>query len=204
MHRICNAAIGLILLLTCSEREKHHERESGMKNANQSGAAAKLKLLTIDSVFQQKKGIHVFCKRLNSGEIEQVHGGHWPDSIDVVYNVCMNEHNVVLLFKEIPRIESGDFSIVNTYYFLDGGNTFAAKSQTTFFDEGCSDGAIQESRTRFYDHDGQTYMTEYSLTDEGGNPLDSSKCGFGDLPDFKMYRNLAETPAYSKVRVIQQ
>jgi hypothetical protein len=199
MRLICSVLI-MFVALSCSKEIRHDAKESKLNDTAPTDTTARIKMLTIDSVFRRKKGILIFCKRRNSNKLEQVHNERWPDSIDIVYNVCMNEFNVALLLKEIPQVESGDFSIIYSYYFSADGKTFATKSQATFFNEDCSDGAISEIRTSFYDHNNQEYMTEYFLKDRHEVSLDSSRCGFGDLPDFRLYKNFVETPVYSKLK----
>lgn len=162
--------------------------------------AAKERISKTDSLFSLRKNIKLFFKRTHSDSIEQAYDNKWPDDIEIAYNLCFDNSNKALLLKEIPRIESEDFSIIYNYYFLDNGNTFAIKSQVSFFNEDCSSKAIDETRLNYYNSDSELYYTEYLLKDKNGTQLDSAKCNFGDLPNFSLYKKLTETPLYSLLR----
>jgi hypothetical protein len=168
-------------------------------NGADKASTAKERISRIDSIFSLRKGIILFSKRLNSDSVEQVYKDEWPDNTGIAYNVCMDD-SVVVLLKEIPQIESGDFSIIYSYYFSSEGKTFATKSEVSFFNNDCSDGAIKETRTSYYGDNSEPYMINYVLQNKHNVRLDSLKCGFGQLPNFNLYKKISETPIYPKLR----
>jgi len=146
-----------------------------------------------DSLFAIKENIKMYAKAKNSSSLFEVSStGAWPDSLDVVYNVCFDKANSVILFKELPIVESGDINLRYSYY-LNEDSVYAIKTMVSFFDEDCSEMAIEEITTYFLVN-GSIVNKIYSIKDRSGTKLDSLNCSFGELMRFTKYKTLSESP----------
>lgn len=203
MRLVCIVLI-LSFLFSCSKESRPDKSESPMEKENSSAfVITKERISLLDSLFRLRQNVKVFLKRAQSDSLEQMQNNTWPDSVEITYNFVMNDSTDLALMKEIPTVESGDFSLIYNYYFL-AGNTFAIKSQISFFNEDCSSSALEETRIYYFDDKGESSLREYVLKDKLNVSLDSTDCGFGDLPNFHLYKKFSETPLYSTLHSVNR
>jgi len=171
---------------------KQIRHEESLLEVKDSAAFLK-KIKSADSLFAIKENIKVYAKAKNSGIIFEVSNTRvWPDSLDVVYNLCADKNNNIILFKELPIVESGDINLEYSYY-LNKDSVYAINTFVSFFDEDCSDLAIDEITTYFL-MNGSIVNRSYSIKDRTGTKLDSINCSFGELMRFTKYKTLSESP----------
>jgi hypothetical protein len=106
----------------------------------------------------------------------------WPDEIAASFNILRDTAGRMLLHREMPTSESGDWFEVRTHYFAPDGRTVLFDYRINGFSGGC--GILRERRKFYYDSAFALLRQDSSYTDDKDNPIDASECHRrGDHPE---------------------
>jgi hypothetical protein len=115
----------------------------------------------------------------DKADLQQVVNRKWPANIDITYNILKDETGRIIYIGEFPTSESGDWSLALKHYFGDDGKLIAFEKSLSYFNEDCTDGAVNEQIIELYDNNFNIIKTEATLTDNDGKKLKEAECGHG-------------------------
>ncbi|MBI4125665.1 MAG: hypothetical protein HY466_07040 [Deltaproteobacteria bacterium] len=145
----------------------------------------------VDTLFNNNRNkIIVFVKLADKNDLVQIENEKWPDSIETTYNLFKGNNGKLIVAREMPYSESGDWDITFSHYFDKDGKTFAFERQTIFFNSICTDDVAYETKTEYYDTDLKIIGKEYKLIDQKGNSLQKDSCIFDYDRGYKVIANI--------------
>lgn len=155
----------------------------------------------IDTLFKKGKGeCLTFIKLTETGQPFLLETDTIPEEAITTYYILKDSLGKVITISELPTSESGDWFIVLTHYFDKDGKTFAFERQTNFFNSGCVEGIVYETKTEFYNSDFQMIHKAYKLVDEKNKPLKKDSCTF---PYDNEYKVSVDVDEYMKTKKIK-
>lgn len=155
------------------------------------------KALDKRNISYKTKGVSVWVKLYDKGQLLRIKNDKWPDEqkIEYTYNVIKNDRGNVVMIMAYPTSQSGDWDIAYSHYFNQEGKLIAFERFTGFFNSGCAgDGGVaRETVCNYYNGNFKVIGKTYSLTDGDGKKLVKSKCDFlYDFKDYKIYPDVAK------------
>jgi hypothetical protein len=115
----------------------------------------------------------------------------WPSGLESSYNLLSDSSQRLLLYREFPQSESGDWFSVVTTYFSPSGRAILFDYQISGFSSGCT-AILRESKKIYLQPGGEILRQERRFTDKDYKPVvaDSCKRRSDDVPPPK--RSTAE------------
>lgn len=155
----------------------------------------------IDTLFMHEKNKSlIFIKLTEEGQAIQITTDTIPEKAITTYSILKDSIGKIVIISEFPTSESGDWFIVLTHYFDKNGKTFAFERQTNFFNSGCTEGIVYETKTEFYNSDFKKIDKAYNLVDEKNKPLKKDSCTFPYDYEYKVSSNINEFLKTNKIK----
>ena len=99
----------------------------------------------------------------------------WPDETEASYNILRDSSGSLILHREIPTSESGDWFATITHYLAPDGRAILYVFEIAGFSSGCS-GILRETKRVHLDTEFGVLREERAFTDNDGRPLDATAC----------------------------
>ena len=199
MTRVSGCAIAMVLACACSRREPRSNgeqhisqvaRDTGSTAADSEPRAVPARTgadsarvrqiralrLRIDS---QLKG-HAPRPRLFAAVGDSVvtvrDTSAWPEETDVSYAVLEVAGGKIRFASESPTSRSGDWFVLDSYYFDEGGRTVLVRRFQSSFQTACDDTPVKEITESYYGPDLQLLQRDYRLTNAHDVRVDPEQC----------------------------
>lgn len=155
----------------------------------------------IDTLFKHEKDKSlIFIKLTEKGQPFLITTDTVPEKVITTYSILKDSLGKIVTISEFPTSESEDWFIVLTHYFDKDGKTFVFERQTNFFNSGCTEGIVYETKTEFYNSDFKMIDKAYKLVDKKNKPLRKDSCTFPYDYEYKVSANLNEYMKTYKIK----
>src|SRR5260221_1541717 len=126
-------------------------------------------------VIANKNNFIVLVKISGEDSLRKVMDKKWPENIETIFNILLNQKGQIIYSAEFPTSESGDWNLAIKHYFNAQGKSIAFKKVFTYFSN-CSPGTATSKLTQLYDINFNVLITTQTLTDNNGKKLDKKEC----------------------------
>ncbi|GCC50666.1 hypothetical protein SanaruYs_08840 [Chryseotalea sanaruensis] len=149
----------------------------------------------------EKSKIIVLVKVKGQSELKIVINENWPRDIETTYNILKNEQGQIIYVGEFPISESGDWNLELMHYFSQNGQLIAFEKRLSYFNEECTDGAVDETVIELYDSNFKVIKLTKKQTDNEGKELKVNYCEHGYDWTFEKRPTVKEFANLKKIRV---
>jgi hypothetical protein len=120
--------------------------------------------------------LKLYARLPNVQELIQVKDStEWPTGSESSYNLLSDSSQRLMLYREIPRSESGDWFSVVTTYFAPSGRSILFDYRVSGFSSGCTE-ILRESKKIYLQPGGGILKQERRFTDKDDKPVVANKC----------------------------
>jgi hypothetical protein len=99
----------------------------------------------------------------------------WPDGTITRFNIFRDSTGTVLLHREMPTSDSGDWFAVISHYLAPDGRTIRHDFEISSFSSGCAE-ILRETRRRYFDLAFALLEDVRKYTDGNGKDLNATEC----------------------------
>jgi hypothetical protein len=99
----------------------------------------------------------------------------WPDDTESSFNIVRDSSGAVILHREIPTSQSGDWFATSSHFFAPDGRTLLYEFEISSFSSGCGE-ILRESRRIHFDPAFAVLKEERAYTDGDGKAVDATDC----------------------------
>ena len=99
----------------------------------------------------------------------------WPDETEASYNILRDSTRAMVLHRELPTSQSGDWFASVTHYLAPDGRTILYVFEVSAFSSGCRD-ILRESKRVYFSSEFGVLKEERAFTDNDGRPVDATNC----------------------------
>jgi hypothetical protein len=99
----------------------------------------------------------------------------WPNGLESSYNLLSDSSQRLLLYREMPQSESGDWFAEATTYFAPSGRAILYDYRISSFGSGCTE-VLRESKKTYLQPGGGILKQEHRFTDKDGKPVVADNC----------------------------
>lgn len=165
--------IGLLLIVYTSfgQTQKSYFIQSKSSTADTVKERLKKYKTSIDIKFNSKNSKVIVLAKTPDNKLIEIKNGKFPDEVVTSFNLLKDSLGRLILFKEIPFIESGDDYIEITHYFDTEGKTFAITLVDNYFEE---KGVAYWTKTTYHDGEFKEIGEIETLLDKNNKPLKKS------------------------------
>lgn len=100
----------------------------------------------------------------------------WPEETDVSFAVLEVAGGKVRFASESPTSRSGDWFVLDSYYFDEGGRTVLVRRFQSSFQTTCDDAPVKEITDSYYGPDLQLLQRDYRLTNAHEVRVEPQQC----------------------------
>lgn len=202
--RVIICIVTAVLFVSCNRNPNRQQLLSNKQKANKHAISnitvLKSNKIHIDKLSSDTDRVIVLVKVLGSHLLKIVKQGKFPEEVETTYNLLKDAEGNIVFILESPTSESGDWDIVYTNYFDKKGRLFCFERAAGFFNSECTDEAVHETLTKYYNSKFQVIDSAYTLLDSHKRPLKKSACVFNyDYP----YKVIASLTEYLKINNIK-
>lgn len=99
----------------------------------------------------------------------------WPEGLEASYNLLSDSTGHLLLYREVPQSESGDWFAVETTYFAPSGEAIFYDYHISGFSSGCTE-ILRESKKVYMQPGAGILKEDRRFTDKDEKPVASASC----------------------------
>jgi hypothetical protein len=120
--------------------------------------------------------VRLYARMPNSQQLTAVKDSTaWPEGLEASYNLLSDSTGHILLYREMPYSESGDWFAVETTYFAPSGQAILYDFQISSFGSGCTQ-ILRESRKVYMQPAAGIVKESRQFTDKDDKPVKPDSC----------------------------
>ena len=155
----------------------------------------------IDSIIARKEAQIVLAARLSNPDtiVLVPDDDHWPDEVRATYTLCFDTLGHLVMFKEVPTSDSGDWYLSANRYFDRNGTTLLCSSRYATTTSECTS-VLRSRRSIYYDERFHPLADTTSWSDAWHNPFtpDTNRCRV-HVPEISAIPNVSGIPGALQV-----
>jgi hypothetical protein len=173
--------LACVALLACTPAEQSARSDTTRPDVRVA-APAPASYVTVETIKARVDSIDRYLKE-HPGRLKvyaAVEGGNalipvkdstaWPENVEASINILADSAGTVLLHREMPTSESGDWFAAISHYLAPDGRTIYYEFEISSFSSGCTE-ILRETKRLYFDPTFAVLKEELSFADKDWNPI---------------------------------